>query len=86
MEHVGSYETSEKVALFSRSECSTRRFVVHYSKAIFYTSFWKAFAVVLQEMELICRNGKRDSVAKLTSAEFCLRTIYPNGEPSGLRV
>ena len=30
---------SEKVVLFSRSECSTRRFVVHYSKASFDTSF-----------------------------------------------
>ena len=35
----GSNRTSEKVVLFFRTECSKRKFVFHFFKAIFGTSF-----------------------------------------------
>ena len=44
---LGSNGTSEKVVLFSCSECSDRKFVFHFFKAIFDTTFrlsWPFFA------------------------------------------
>ena len=43
----GSNGTSEKVVLFFRMEYSKRKFVIHFFKAIFNTSF-QAFAVVFR--------------------------------------
>ena len=58
----GSNGTSEKVVLFFRTEYFKRKFVFHFFKAIFDTSFRPSRSFF----------DKRDSGAKFTSPEFCV--------------
>lgn len=75
--------TSEKVVLFSQSECSKWKFVFYFFIAVFDNSFrlsWPFFA----KMELIRTNGKCDSRMKFTNLSWILLTVWPNCEPARL--
>ena len=75
--------TSEKVVLFSQSECSKWKFVLYFFIAIFDNSFrlsWPFFA----KMEVICTNGKCDFRMKFTKLSWILLTVWPNCEPARL--
>ena len=65
-----SNETSEYVVQFSRSECSKRKFVFHFNKTMFDTTFTPSQWFSVKGTDFT--NGKRDSGTKFTSLEFCL--------------
>ena len=61
-----------------RTECSKRKFVFHFLKAIYDTWVWGLRAVFWYRPELICINGKRDSrKKKLSVLNFWFAYHFP---------
>ena len=74
----GSKETSEKLVQFSRSAFSKRKFVFHFNKTIFDTTFTPSQSFSVKGTDFT--NGKRDSGTKFTSLEFCLPSAHVYGK------
>ena len=79
----GAKEYLKQVVMFFRSEPSKRKFMFHFFKANFDTSFVYALEAVFRQMELICANDTRDSGTKFTNPKFCLSFAFTNREPIG---
>ena len=68
----------------SYTERSERKFVFHFFKAIFDTSFMPSRSF-FRQMEPICTNGRFwDSVTKFTSPKFCLPFTQTVDRPAAL--